>query len=260
MHYALITGSAKGIGKALATELAAKNYGLLLIDMDGQGLTNTARELESRYKIPVQTLAQDLSENGAVSKIKSWSEPFHQQLQVVINNAGFGLNGSFEELPIKEQLNIIDVNVKALVEISHTFIPILRKINKGYLMNLGSNAAYQAVPYLCIYAATKAFIVSFTRGIRYELRNTNVSVTCLTAGSTESNFMDRAGMGSSIRKTASKMEIPAATVARLGVEAMFRGKAEIVPDFNSKLGIFLSRHLPKRFSEKYGADIFKQKN
>jgi short-subunit dehydrogenase len=163
-------------------------------------------------------------------------------------------------LPIKEQLNIIDVNVKALVEISHTFIPILKKMEKGYLMNLGSNAAYQAVPYLCIYAATKAFIVSFTRGIRYELRNTTVSVTCLTAGSTESSFMDRAGMGAAIRKTAAKMEIPAATVARLGVEAMFRGKAEIVPDFNSKLGIFLSRHLPKRFSEKYGADIFGRTN
>src|SRR5262245_21302339 len=149
MNYALITGSAKGIGRALANEMAARNYGLLLVDLDGEGLAKAANELENNYKVLVHTLTQDLSEPGAVSKIKEWSSPYHSQLQVVINNAGFGLKGSFAELPIKEQLNIIDVNVKALVEISHTFIPILRKMEKGYLMNLGSNAAYQAVPYLC---------------------------------------------------------------------------------------------------------------
>ncbi|MDX2049101.1 MAG: SDR family oxidoreductase [Chitinophagaceae bacterium] len=259
MSYALVTGSAKGIGRGIAEELSKRNYNLLLIDMDEKGLNTTANDLQNRYKVTVQILPIDLSSTGAVGKIKAWSQPHHGQLQVVVNNAGFGLNGPFNELPLAEQLNIIDVNIKALVEMSHTFIPVLNKQQKGYLMNLGSNAGYQAVPYLCIYAASKAFIVSFTRGIRYELRNSNVSVTCLTPGSTTSNFMDRARMGEHLRKTAVKYEIPAEEVARLGVKGLFEGKAEVITGFKTKLSTVLSRLAPKSIPEKFGANIFEPK-
>src|SRR5262249_22937746 len=131
---------------------------------------------------------------------------------------------------------------------------------KTYLLNIGSNAAYQAVPYLCMYAASKSFIVSFTRGIRYELRKTNISVTCVSPGSTDTNFVDRAGMGKSIRKTAEKYNLTPQKVAQLGVNALFSGKSEILTGLNTKLGVFLSGIAPKIISEKFGANIFQKKD
>ncbi|MBD0378258.1 MAG: SDR family NAD(P)-dependent oxidoreductase, partial [Flavisolibacter sp.] len=169
MPYAMITGAAKGIGKAIATELAKRGYGLLLVDIDDAKLKATVAELQASG-VTVHALQQDLAQQDSIKKIIAFTTPYHNQLNIVVNNAGYGLNGSFEQLSLAEQFGIIDVNIKAQVAITHAYIPVLRQFPKSYLLNVGSIAAYQPVPYLNMYAASKAFVLSFNRSLRYELR------------------------------------------------------------------------------------------
>jgi len=260
MPYAFVTGAAKGIGKAIALQLAAKGYNLLLVDLDAPKLELAQQEIKTAYNNHIQILAVDLSNAEAPTQIKKWSEPWHNELNVVVNNAAFGLNGAFETLSLEEQLNIVNVNVKAVVALCHLFIPVLHNKQQAYILNIGSNAGYQPVPYLNMYASSKAFIISFTRSLRYELRKTNISVSCVSPGSTDTNFVDRAGMGKAIRKTADKYNMTPDAVAIIAVNAMFNKKAETITGFSTKLGIFLSWLAPKALSEKFGADIFQQQD
>lgn len=260
MAFALVTGSAKGIGKAIAAGLAQRSYDLLLVDIDRDNLRNTAAALAAQHKVIVFTLTLDLSAPDAIDRLTVWTSEYHQQLTVVVSNAGYGINGAFEQLTLEEQLNIIDVNIKAQVSISHKYIPVLRAHPKAWLLNLGSTTAYQTVPYLNIYAASKAFAVSFTRGLRYELRNSTVSVSCLSPGSTDTDFVNRARMGASIKKTAERFNMTPEKVATIALDGLFKGQAEIVPGFTNKLNAFLPKFFPKILVEKIAARIYQPRN
>jgi short-subunit dehydrogenase len=256
MPSALITGAAKGIGRAIAGELARLKYDLFLVDIDEPELLRTARRLEEQHGIFTYTLTLDLSRPDAGQTIQAWYDQFRKDLQIVVNNAGFGLNGSFEQIPIAEQLELINVNIKALVEISYAFIPILKQQPKAYLLNVGSTTAYQTVPYVSIYAASKAFVVSFTRGLRHELRHSSLSVSCLSPGSTDTDFVNRARMGDSIKKTAAKVNMSPEAVAKIAVKGLFKGESEIIPGFMNQVGAFLPRVVPKAFVEKVAGTIY----
>ncbi|MFY0254052.1 SDR family NAD(P)-dependent oxidoreductase [Chitinophaga sp. 30R24] len=261
MSYALVTGAAKGIGKAIAAELAARNYHLLLVDLDAASLLATAAALSEKYNVHVYTLHQDLSLPDALQQVTRWTSTYHDQLSVVVNNAGYGINGPFEQLTLAEQFNIIDVNVKAQVGLSYAYIPVLRQFPKAYLLNLASTTAYQTVPYLNIYASTKAFALSFTRGLRYELRHSNISVSALSPGSTDTDFVNRARMGDYTRKVATRFNMTPESVAKIAIEGLFKGKAEIIPGFTNKLNAWLPKFFPKSFVEKIAAGIYEpQKN
>lgn len=256
MQFALLTGAANGIGRAIAFELAARKYNLLLVDLDGKGLADLQPELQQRFGITAAAFVVNLSQAGAAQQVFEWSVPYHQQLTILINNAAYGLNGAFDQLPLDDQLGIIDVNIKAVLGLCHHFIPILKQQPNGYILNIGSNAGFQAVPYLNLYAASKAFIISFTRSLRYELRKTNIRVTCVNPGSTDTHFVDRAGMGERIRKTAGRYNMTAEAVAKIAVQSLLTKKKEVITGFNTKLGIFLSWLAPNALSEKFGANIF----
>ncbi|MFT3948429.1 MAG: SDR family NAD(P)-dependent oxidoreductase [Agriterribacter sp.] len=256
MAYALVTGAAKGIGKSIALELALRNYNLLLVDIDGRGLALTKLELERTAGIQVIYLVADLSLAETPDAVFKWSSTWHNELEVLVNNAAFGLNGAFAALPLQEQLSIVDVNIKSVVALSHQFIPVLKKQGKGYILNIGSNAGYQPVPYLNIYAASKAFIISFTRSLRHELKSSGIIVSCVSPGSTDTNFVDRAGMGKEIRKTAERYNMTPQAVAKIAINTLFRGSAERITGFQTKLGVFLSWLAPKSWAEKFGANIF----
>lgn len=256
MAYALVTGAARGIGKAIAQELASRKYSLLLVDIDGKGLALTKLELERSWDVWVVYLVADLSFPETQDAVFKWSTAWHGELEVLVNNAAFGLNGAFEHLLLQEQLSIIDVNIKAVVALCHRFIPVLKKRNRSYILNIGSNAGYQPVPYLNIYAASKAFIISFTRSLRYELKSSGIIVSCVSPGSTDTNFVDRAGMGAHIRKTAERYNMTPQAVAKIAVHALFSRKTERITGLQTKLGVFLSWLAPKSWSEKFGARIF----
>lgn len=257
MSYALITGAAKGIGRGIAHQLANRNYTLLLVDLDEDALLATARDIESTHPVKVYTLHQDLSAPDAIARIIKWTSPWHDDLNVVINNAGYGLNNAFETLTLDEQLNLIDVNIKAQVALSHNYIPILKKQPEAYLLNVSSTTAYQSVPYLTIYAASKSFVLSFTRGLRFELQHSRISVSCLIPGSTDTDFVNRAGMSTAVKEKAKRYNMQPEKVAAIAIKGLFNRKAEIIPGFTNRLHAFLPRFFPKIFTERIAGNIYR---
>lgn len=257
MSYALITGAAKGIGAAIAVQMARKGYDLLLVDIDSAGLEQTKAKISGKSVVTIYTLPLDLSLPDCAKKILEWTLPYHNELNVVINNAGYGLNGAFENLSIEEHENIVDVNIKAQLRIAHAFIPILKRFNKAYLMNVGSTTCFQSVPYMSIYAASKAFVISFTRSLRFELKESAVSVSCLIPGSTDTDFVNRARMNEHARKTATRYYMTPEAVGKVAVAGMFKGKSEIIPGLSNKLHAVLPKFFPKSFVEKIAGNIYR---
>jgi len=257
MSYALITGAAKGIGAAIAIELSQQKRGLILIDIDERQLLDTAQYIRDKYHVDVVTLIQDLAAPDAAQRVFEKTKWYHAYIDIVVNNAGYGLNTPFTQTGIEEQLNIIDVNVKAQLRIAHSFIPVLKRFPRSFLLNVGSTTCYQSVPYLSVYAASKAFVVSFTRSLRYELKETPISVSCLIPGATDTAFVTRAGMKAHTLKTAERFNMTSQAVAKTAVKGLLKGRAEIIPGISNKLNALITKVVPKSLTERVAANIYK---
>ena len=144
-----------------------------------------------------------------------------------------------------------------VMRLSHAYVPVLKKRTRSFLLNVGSTTCYQSIPYLNIYAASKAFVYSFTRALRFELRNSPVSVSLLIPGSPDTNFVHRARMSEATKKAAERFNMLPDVVARIALRGLFRGKAEIIPGFTNKLHAFFPRFVSRSFTEKLGANIYK---
>ena len=151
---------------------------------------------------------------------------------------------------------MMQVNMNAVVELTYHFLPVLKQQPKAYIMNIASSAAYQAVPYLGLYAATKTFVLQFSRALHYELRNSSVSVTCISPGATDTDFANRAKVGPKALKAADKFNMTPVKVAAIAVDSMFSGKTEVVTGFINKLGAFITRILPKKVIENGAAKLY----
>ncbi len=256
-QYSLITGAAGGIGKSIAGSLAKRGYSLLIIDINERQLHETVAFYRHQYpSLIIEGLWLDISKENAAGEIIKWAGPYLSNIKIVVNNAGYGINGQFETVEIHSHLNIIDTNLKALVAISHAFIPILKNNGKTYLLNVASTTAYQSVPYLSIYAASKAAVLSFTRSLRYELRKSSISVSCLSPGSTDTNFVHRALMGEEIQKLAQKVNMKPDEVAEIALKGLFAGRAEIIPGFVNILNAILPRFFSKKLVERVSGNIY----
>ncbi len=259
MSYALITGASKGIGKEIAICLAKRKYNLLLIARTEKLLKELAKELQDKYQVEVFYNAIDLSSADAAEDIIIWCNKGGYDISVLVNNAGYGLHGAFEKLSLDDQLNMMWLNMSTLVQFTHLTLPLLKRHSgKSHILNIASTAAYQAVPYLATYSATKSFVLSFSRALRHEMMGTNVSVTCLSPGGTDTNFMERAGMEGSrkIMKQAKKFNMLPDEVAEFGVKAMLHNKAEVIPGFGNKVGAYSSKILPKAIVEGIAKGIY----
>jgi len=258
MPYALVTGASRGIGRALATELARRGYSLLLVARSADVLAQLATELSQAHKVQAQVLVLDLATPGAAGRVAEWALAQTSDLAVLINNAGYGLWGRFEELPLADQQNMLQLNMLVPTELTHHLLPTLRRQPKAYVLNVSSTAAYQAVPTLSLYAASKAFLLTFSRGLRYELRDTPVSVTCLSPGATNTDFPNRAGMNADLQATANKFGMTPAEVARIGITAMLAGEAEVIPGALNKISATLTSFVPKAVTEKIAAGLYEK--
>ncbi|HWI91547.1 MAG TPA: SDR family oxidoreductase [Flavisolibacter sp.] len=256
MSYALITGASKGIGRAIAKELASRNINVLLVARSENLLASLAGEIERNYKVQCHYFVADLSTPDSPDKIYNWCVTLKYPVNILVNNAGYGLSGSFDSRLINEHVDLINVGMLSTIKLIHLFLPHLRQHPKGYILNIGSSAAYQAVPYLATYAATKAFIVSFSRALKYELRNSNVNVSVVNPGVTDTNFSERASVPEKGLKTAEKIAMQPEQVAKLAVNSMFSRKAEVVTGFITRLTVMFVKLLPKRFSEKTAAKFY----
>jgi hypothetical protein len=257
MNFALITGASKGIGKALAQELASRKVNLLLVARSQDLLKELAIELTSKNNITVHYLAVDLTHKKATGDIYSWCLQNNFSVDTLVNNAGYGLSGIFDKYSLAEYEAMMQVNMNTAVALIHLFLPMLKKQNQAYILNVGSTAAYQAVPGLNVYAATKAFMESFSRSLNYELRNTSVSVTCVNPGATESDFAKVANVtGEKAVKMAKKVNMQPTAVAKYALNAMYAKKVDAIPGLLNKITTFFVWLLPKRISEKMAADIY----
>jgi short-subunit dehydrogenase len=261
MAYALITGASRGIGLAIARELARRKFNLLLVARTAPTLEQTAHQLATEYGIQTDFLAIDLAEIGAARQVYDWCTNKKYAVQMLVNNAGYGLSGSFEKHALEEHTDMMRVNMTALVELTYLFLPQLRQQaspggSKAYILNIGSSAAYQAIPLLSLYSASKSFVLQFSRGLHQELKGSPVSVTCVCPGSTDTNFVDLAQIGEKGRKAAKKVNMTPEAVARQAVEATLAGKAEVVTGFLNKAGKFMAWLLPKGLVEKAAGSIY----
>jgi short-subunit dehydrogenase len=256
MSYALITGASKGIGKEITNLLAMKGYDLLLIARNSYELQMVKEEMEKKYGVQADYLVSDLSEFGAVDRIVEWVESKQIDLRILVNNAGYGLVGQFESYTFEENQKMMQVNMLALIEMCQKFLPFLSGKGQAHVLNIASSTAYQAIPNMSLYAATKVFVLNFSRGLHHEWKSKGVLVTAVSPGATSTNFNDRANLQAKARKAAEKITMTPESVAKLAVDGMFAGKIEVITGFVNKLSAFLAWLAPKSMSEKIAKGIY----
>ena len=238
-------------------ELARKGYGLVLAARSEQSLRELADEATKISGKQNHVVAIDLSEAGATEPLAEFCKSNAPDISVLVNNAGYGLWGAVDELTLESQLNMMQLNMTAMVQLCHRMIPLLRHAPKAYILNIASTAAYQAVPAMSVYAATKSFVLQFSRGLHYELRKSNISVTVVSPGPVSSGFMNRAGMNEPwLVERSAKVAMTPDEVAQRAVKAMFNKKTEVVPGFLNALAASLTRFAPKKLSEKIAASLY----
>src|SRR6185312_1304981 len=256
MEYALITGASKGIGRAIATDLAARGLNVLLVGRSEKLLEETANRITTLYPVKADWLSLDLSTPEAPQSVFDWCRAKGYEVDVLVNNAGYGLSGPFERYPTDQHLNMMTLNMSTLVALTRLFLPQLRSRPKAHILNVASSAAYQAVPGLTTYAATKAFVLAFSRGLHQELHKTSVSVTCVSPGATDTDFPNRAQLGEKGMAAAEKFNMSPETVAAMATRAMFAGKSELITGFLNKVGATLAWLLPKTLVERTAGKIY----
>jgi short-subunit dehydrogenase len=222
--YALITGASGGIGRELAEILAKNGRNLVLISRRENVMKAISNDLEKRYHIKVFTIPCDLSQKETPKFIYEWCKEKNIIIDTVVNDAGRGLFGDFSKLDIEKQMNMIELNVSSLVKMNYYFIPELLKLPKAYILNVASIAALYPLPFYSVYGATKAFVLSFTEALRYELSNSNISVCCLCPGDTDTDFFINAG-----NKNKKNSMVSPSLVADVAVNSLLKNESVIFP-------------------------------
>ena len=239
----LVTGASSGIGLELAKCFAADKSNLVLIARNTGAMETLAAELRREHKIEIHVIGADLTQPESPQKIFDDLKGRGVTVDVLVNNAGFGLHGGFAELPLARQLEIVQVNVTALVALTGLFLPGMVQRRRGGILNVSSVAAFLPGPYMAIYYASKAFVQSFSEALFEELRDTGVSVTSLCPGPTESNFSQVARSYQSRQMQASKMS--SAEVAVAGHRAFREGRCVDVPGAKNRLLVQLTKIIPR---------------
>ena len=249
MPFALITGASKGIGKAIAETLARRGYDLLLVARSADLLEKVSAEIHASTQRDCKWLAMDLAGPESAEEVYAWCNTHRFDVTILVNNAGYGLSGPFEKYTSPDHAEMLQVNIITLTKLTRLFLPDLLKKQSAYILNIGSSAAYQAVPFLTAYAASKAYVLSFSRGLYQELKKTSVSVTCICPGPTDTHFVERANLGGKALKTAERFNMTPEAVADIAIHSLFRKRPEVITGASNKAGAFFSWLLPKNLVE-----------
>jgi short-subunit dehydrogenase len=240
---ALITGASSGIGLELARIFARNNCDLILVARESDRLRQAARSLNARV------IARDLADPQSAQAIHT--ELSSTPVDYLVNNAGFGLGGPFSGTDRQTELDMIQVNVTSLVDLTKLFLPAMLARRSGRIMNVASTAAFQPGPLMAVYFASKAFVLSFTEAIAEEITGSGVSVTAFCPGRTTSDFHRRAGIEHNhlVKDRAIGM-MSAAEVADIGYRGMMRGKVIVIPGIINRLGVQSLRLGPRAIVRK----------
>jgi len=245
---ALITGASSGIGAEFAKQLAERGMNLILVARSADKLKALAKQIQAEHDCIVSVLPCDLTAPGAAASLKSLTEQGGLRVDMLINNAGFGSYGEFANQSAALQREEIDLNVQSLVELSHTFLTPMIERSDGAIINVASAAAFQATPYMSIYGATKAFVLSFSLGLWSELKSQGVFVHALCPGPVETNFFAASG-SKELEENVKKF--PMMSVERcVGtcLKSFERGQAFVVPGVSNKLATGFSKITPRQLA------------
>jgi uncharacterized protein len=241
---ALVTGASTGIGVDLAACFAADGYDLILVARTESALNDVATKFAQKYGVKAATFATDLAAPGAGEKLAAGIAARGLRVDVLVNNAGYGVAGAFAQSDRASQLGMIDLNDRALVELTHIYWPAMLANKRGGVLNVASTAAFQPGPLMAIYYASKAFVLSFSEALWKEAEGTGVHVTCLCPGPTVSNFRERAGTGAT-RLSRVGAPMSSMSVARMGYRAFRRNRRVIITGARNALIARLAPLLPR---------------
>lgn len=241
--YALITGASSGLGADFAQLFAERGYSLILTARREDRLTALKENIAKDYDVDVQICPCDLSEKEGPEKLHQFVEENDLELGVLVNNAGIGSFGYFEEANWQDIYGMMNLNMQSLVHLTQLCLPNLQKQKKAKILMVSSVAGFTPCPFYAAYAATKSFVLSFSMALRKELENTNIEISILCPGSTETEFHKVSGRkhGQSVKK----MMMSSYEVAKLGVDGLFQKKPIVVPGWFNKLSAFINRILPR---------------
>ena len=246
---ALVTGATAGIGLALARRMARDGWDLALTARNEAGLNAVAAELRDRHGVEARVVPADLADPGGPAIVQEKLERDGFPIEFLVNNAGFGTWGPFAEQTLESQLDMLRVNVLALAELTHRFLPDMQAVGHGRVMNVASTAAFQPGPDMAVYYASKAFVLHFSEALGFELRGTGITVTALCPGPTESEFQDRAGMAGT-RVGANPLMMDADSVADAGYRGALIGTPIVVPGVANRIGSWLPRFTPRALTRR----------
>lgn len=244
MKYTLITGASSGIGEEFARQLAAGGHNLVLVARSGDKLHEFRKKLIAHHKVSIEVIPLDLIERHAPQSLFDRTQHLGIDVDWLINNAGFGSYGDFAALDLEHEMSMIDLNVRALIALTRLYLPAMRERRSGQIINVSSAAAFQPIPFMATYAATKAFVNSFSEAIAEENRTYGINVLALCPGSTKTNFFKAANLDKPIQV---KGQQTVEEVVDTAIRAVKNGRTRVVSGFVNDAVARVVNFVPNRF-------------
>jgi short-subunit dehydrogenase len=244
LSYALVTGASQGLGKAFSYALAARNQNVVLVARSRDKLEGLANELKRSHSVLAEVLEFDLTSPSAGPRLAQQLRDRKLQVNLLVNNAGFGIRGEFLKLPLERQMEMLQLNNAAVVELTYSLLPSLMERPQAGIINVSSTAGFQAIPYASLYAATKSFLMSFSLGLEEEMRSRGVGVVTLCPGRILAN--GRQGEAKNGNRKFGFIYQSPEDVVREALESLASGGGLVIPGFVNKLSVFAQRLIPRR--------------
>lgn len=247
LPFALVAGGSKGIGYAIAEALARRNYNLILIARHKDSLVAAKNKLETAYPVHVEIIAVDLADEKTATALANWCTDRDIKLKVLCNVAGFGGEHDYLTLPLDSLRYMIDLNIGSAVALTFTLLPLLEKNSPSYILNVASMAGFAPIPIKNLYAASKSALVSFSYSLRYQLKDKNISVSCLSPGPVFTKPSIKAYTKEKLGWFGMQMAVPVEKVGEVAVRKTLKRRMIIVPGTLAKLSSGIIRFLPQRW-------------
>jgi short-subunit dehydrogenase len=245
---AVVTGASSGIGAAIAGALGARGYAVTLVARREERLLGLASELAAAHGIRAGVIAADLAGREGRERLARELERLEMQVDLLVNNAGFGYHADFVHAGRERQLDMVALNCEAVIDLCGRYLPPMVAREAGAVINIASTAAFQPLPGSATYAASKAFVLSFSEAVHEELKGTGVTVTAVCPGPVRTEFAEVAGIGGAEDRTPGMLWMSAEDLAEEAVEAAEKGKRAVVPGPLNHAGSILGRHTPRVLS------------
>jgi uncharacterized protein len=242
---ALVTGASSGIGAAIAAELASRGYSLALVARREERLRSLATELASEHGVEAAVIACDLVDPAERDRLIDELRAGGRAVELLVNNAGFGHQADFARSPPERMVEMVRLNVEAVVDLTSRFLGPMVEKGRGGVINVASTAAFQPLPGSAVYAASKAFVLSFSEAIRTELRGSGVTVTAVCPGPVKTEFTEVAGVGGVEERTPGAVWMTAEEIARHAVDGAERDRRVVVPGTLNRATALAGQHSPR---------------